>query len=124
MQAVEVGNPTRAVDYEAGVDAGRCSGGVDTHPVTGERGPNSDDRCVAKHTDASLFGSGNEEFDKVRIEFPQRSGPAVDDRALRTGTSGDVRELERDEAAADEHHSARQLIEIQEPGPVDQDRKS
>lgn len=49
---------------------------------------------------------GAKEVDEVRVEALERAGSAVEDRRSCTRACGDVREVERHEAAADEEDAA------------------
>src|SRR6185437_7961574 len=66
--------------------------------------------------DAQLPGDPDELRYEVTIEPLKRAIATVDDRHRRPGPGRDMRELEGDVAAADEDHTARQLIEIEEAG--------
>ena len=94
-----------AVHHQVCVDRVRPSGGVDGHAVAGPRRLDGTDAGLGAGVDADLGAAGDQQIDQVGIEPLQRSGAAVKDGWSAADPGGDVRELERDEPAADEHHS-------------------
>src|SRR3989442_16017168 len=57
---------------------------------------------------------GHQLLDELAIECLERSVPTMEDRRSRAGPAGQVRELKRNVAAADEDDARRQGVELQE----------
>ena len=107
MEAIEGGDATCSMNDEVRVKTGGRAVGVDADLEPGGGGLDGGDVGVSVDVDAGLLGAGGQQLHQVGVELAQGSRAVVDDRALRAGAGGDVRELERDEAAADEHDPLR-----------------
>lgn len=84
---------------------------MDPQPVAGAL--DARDRCAGFDGDPELVERGHEPADHVRIEKGQEPRGALEDGDLRPRAGGQVRELRRDIAAADEHDPAREALELQ-----------
>lgn len=104
-------------------DLDDVAGVVHLKDLAGASTPGSDGGLRAR-LDAELGAVGNEEVHEVGVEALQRARAAVDDYRSCTGACGDVRELERHEAAADERirrgsssMSRKPVLSIKRPYP-------
>lgn len=116
----QVGDPSRAVDDQVGLDHLGTSRRLEGDLVAAFSGFDRSDGGRAPQVDAGLVAALDQQFHKVRVETLQRALPAVDDGHRGIGPGGEVRELERDEAATDEHNPSRQDVQVEEVGAVDE----
>ena len=109
IQRVDIGDAAGAVDDAIGL--GRLFGAVmgEDHPqpAVGRLDPLDADPGLDANADA--FALGLDTRDRVGIHRRQQLRQRFEDRDFRAGARIDVAEFERDHAAADEDHRARQL---------------
>ena len=107
-QVGQLGNPSGTVHDEVGHDGLGSAVGLDRDRVAAATGRlDRDDAGAGSHSDADLFAACNEQIDEIWIEALERPVTVLDDRGVCPGACCDVGELERDEAAANEHDEAR-----------------
>src|SRR3546814_4652711 len=116
----ELGGAPRAVDGEIGLDHGVGAAGLDGDSVGGSDWLDRRDGRFPAHVDADVGPSCDQQLDEIGVEALEWANATVDDDGAGAGTSSDVRELERDEPAADEEHTTGQVLEVEEVGAVDQ----
>src|SRR5206468_2146494 len=92
------------VDFEPSFRA--ALGGAHHEPLGVHR--DAADLGVQLDADPDVSRALHEHVDQVRVEGFQWTAAAMDDRDARAGARGDVSELERDVATADERHPSRQ----------------
>jgi hypothetical protein len=102
------------VDHEVGFEAALAPAARADHGQARRRPLHTGDGGRELDLGAQLAGAFDEEADEIGIEPFQRTGTTVHDRDIRARAHGQVRELERDVAAANENDARGQGVEVEE----------
>ena len=129
IQAVEVGHPPGGMNHQIGVEPEmpplliRVNPEAGAYPLDRRHGRGRAD------IDRQVVGALDQQVHQIGVEPAQQALPALKHGDFGRGADGEVGELHRDVAAADQNDAARQNVEVEEIfarrhqfGPFDRQR--